>query len=161
MGNLWHTHLNIAPLHGRNTHALTTPRATCTAAGGLDAETFRGLHLTGELFLLTSFFIEPNAHPSAETVRRAYPEKPRRATQSRAGQYWWSERTVSRYIAIPASPCRRSVNRKAREFVVETHLAPQIEFAPATFRLTAGEKKRVLAGQPLSAQLFSFATAIP
>src|ERR1022692_1971520 len=36
-----------------------TPRGTCTAAKGLDAETFRGFQLAGELFLLTSFFIEP------------------------------------------------------------------------------------------------------
>jgi hypothetical protein len=35
------------------------PRATCTAAEGLDAETFRGFQLAGQLFLLTSFFIEP------------------------------------------------------------------------------------------------------
>jgi hypothetical protein len=28
---------------------------------GLDAETFRGAQLAGELFLLTSFFIEPYA----------------------------------------------------------------------------------------------------
>ena len=46
----------------RNTHALTTPRATCTPAGGLDAETFCGLQLAGELFLLTSFFIEPEVY---------------------------------------------------------------------------------------------------
>jgi hypothetical protein len=37
----------------------TTPRGTCTAAEGLDAETFRGFQLKGELFLLTSLFIEP------------------------------------------------------------------------------------------------------
>jgi len=37
----------------------TTPRGTCIAAEGLDAETFRGFQLAGELFLLTSFFIEP------------------------------------------------------------------------------------------------------
>ena len=35
----------------------TTPRGTCTATGGLDAETFRGFQLAGELFLLTSFFM--------------------------------------------------------------------------------------------------------
>ena len=38
----------------------TTPRGTCTAEEGLDAETFCGFQLAGELFLLTSFFIE---HP--------------------------------------------------------------------------------------------------
>jgi hypothetical protein len=37
----------------------TTPQGTCTAAEGLDAETFRSFQLAGELFLLTSFFIEP------------------------------------------------------------------------------------------------------
>src|ERR1700692_4644265 len=34
-------------------------KGTCTAEEGLDAQTFRGFHLAGELFLLTSFFIEP------------------------------------------------------------------------------------------------------
>ena len=47
----------------------TTPRATCSATGGLDAQTFRGFQLAGELFLLTSFFIKPNVHASAERVR--------------------------------------------------------------------------------------------
>ena len=37
----------------------TTLRGACTAAEGLDAETFRGFPLAGDLFLLTSFFIEP------------------------------------------------------------------------------------------------------
>jgi hypothetical protein len=41
------------PHHAR----ATTPRGTCTAAGGLDAETLRGFQLAGELFLMTSFFI--------------------------------------------------------------------------------------------------------
>jgi hypothetical protein len=45
------------PEHAR----ATTPRGTCTAAVGLDAKTFRGFQLAGELFLLTSFFIEPTA----------------------------------------------------------------------------------------------------
>src|ERR1035437_4058139 len=44
--------------------------STCTAAEGLDAETFRGFHLAGELFLLISFFIEPNVRPSPERVRK-------------------------------------------------------------------------------------------
>ena len=48
----------------------TTPRGTCTATGGLDAETFRGFQLAGELFLLTSFFIEPKARPSQESLRK-------------------------------------------------------------------------------------------
>jgi hypothetical protein len=34
-------------------------KGTCTAEEGLDAKTFRGFQLAGELFLLTSFFIEP------------------------------------------------------------------------------------------------------
>ena len=42
------------PEHARANYA----SSYCTAAGGLDAETFRGLHLAGKLFLLTSFFIE-------------------------------------------------------------------------------------------------------
>jgi hypothetical protein len=37
--------------------------------GGLDAETFRGFQLAGELFLLTSFFIEPKDLPGSENVR--------------------------------------------------------------------------------------------
>ena len=50
-------HLAVSqPDHAR----ATTPRGTCTATGGLDAETFRGFQLARELFLLTSFFIEPN-----------------------------------------------------------------------------------------------------
>ena len=47
----------------------TTPRATCSATGGLDAETFRGFQLAGELFLLTSFFIEPKGQANSERVR--------------------------------------------------------------------------------------------
>jgi hypothetical protein len=49
----------------------TTPRGACTAAEGLDAETFRGFQLAGELFLLTSFFIEPTMQPTAERQRIA------------------------------------------------------------------------------------------
>ena len=36
---------------------------------GLDAETFRGFQLAGELFLLTSFFIEPTVHRFHERLR--------------------------------------------------------------------------------------------
>jgi hypothetical protein len=46
-----------------------TPRGACTVAEGLDAETFRGFPLAGDLFLLTSFFIEPELHAKAEIVR--------------------------------------------------------------------------------------------
>src|ERR1035441_6129884 len=56
LGNLMTRHLNISPLHRRDHARATTPRGTCTAAEGLDAETFRGFQLAGELFLLTSFF---------------------------------------------------------------------------------------------------------
>ena len=52
-------HLNISLLHRRDHARATTPRGTCTAAEGLDVETFRGFQFVGELFLLTSFFIEP------------------------------------------------------------------------------------------------------
>src|ERR1039458_5032201 len=62
-------HLDISPLHRRDHARATTPRGTCTAAEGLDAETFRGFQLAGQLFLLTSFFIEPNVPASAERVR--------------------------------------------------------------------------------------------
>jgi hypothetical protein len=37
--------------------------------GGLDAKSFRGFQLAGELFLLTSFFIEPESHSEPEIVR--------------------------------------------------------------------------------------------
>src|ERR1017187_3766359 len=68
-------HLNISPLHRRDHARATTPRGTCTAAEGLDAETFRGFQLAGELFLLTSFFIEPKAQACSEKVRnRAVPQ---------------------------------------------------------------------------------------
>src|SRR5258708_17458002 len=43
----------------------TTPRGTCTAAGGLDVDTFRRVPLARELFLLTSFFIKPGARRSS------------------------------------------------------------------------------------------------
>ncbi len=49
----------------------TTPRGTCTAAGGLDVETFRGFQLAGELFLLTSFFIEPEGGEFRSEIRLA------------------------------------------------------------------------------------------
>src|SRR5579862_7587226 len=34
LGNLWPRHLNIAPLHGRNTYPLSTPQAPATAKRG-------------------------------------------------------------------------------------------------------------------------------
>ena len=55
------------PHHAR----ATTPRGTCTAAGGLDAETLRGFQLAGELFLLTSFFIEPEGGEFRSAIRLA------------------------------------------------------------------------------------------
>ena len=59
-------HLAVSqPEHAR----ATTPQGACIAAGGLDAETFRGFQLAGELFLLTSLFIEPNAHRAPERRR--------------------------------------------------------------------------------------------
>jgi hypothetical protein len=63
-------HLAVSqPEHAR----ATTPRGACIAAGGLDAETFRGFQLAGELFLLISFFIEPEGRRefrSAKHLRR-------------------------------------------------------------------------------------------
>ena len=44
-------------------------KGTCTAEEGLDAETFRGFQLAGELFLLTSFFIEPKGCRSESYLR--------------------------------------------------------------------------------------------
>jgi len=44
------------PEHARANYA---SRHLHSGKGGLDAETFRGFQLAGELFLLTSFFIEP------------------------------------------------------------------------------------------------------
>jgi len=75
LGNLWPWYLNISPLLSQKHVRATTPRGTCTAAGGLDAETFRGFQLAGETFLLTSLFIEPKGHSLAENVRgRLYKE---------------------------------------------------------------------------------------
>ena len=50
----------------------TTPRATCSATGGLDAETFRGFQLAGELFLLTSLLpkIEIKRAANSQVVTR-------------------------------------------------------------------------------------------
>ena len=42
-----------------HTRATTPHRGACTVTGGLDVEILRGFQLAGELFLLTSFFIEP------------------------------------------------------------------------------------------------------
>ena len=53
-------------------HARTpAPRGTCIAAEGLDAETFRGFQLAGQLFLLTSFFIEPEGGEFRSAIRLA------------------------------------------------------------------------------------------
>jgi hypothetical protein len=52
----------------------TTPRGTCTATGGLDAETFRGFQLAGKLFLLTSFFIEPKGCRFESYLRSQIPK---------------------------------------------------------------------------------------
>jgi hypothetical protein len=80
-------HLNISPLHRRDHARATTPRGTCAAAEGLDAETFRGFQLAGELFLLTSFFIETKLQPAPERVRKL--------TTSAAGAPFWARATRS------------------------------------------------------------------
>jgi hypothetical protein len=68
---------------GQESGALyTTPRGTCTAAEGLDAKTFRGFHLAGELFLLTSFFIEPEGRTSA-CLREGGPSASQLSAQER------------------------------------------------------------------------------
>jgi hypothetical protein len=69
-------HLAVSQLdHAR------TPRGTCTATGGLDAETFRGFQLAGDLFLLTSFLIEPKgcrfeSYTEEPTLTAAFPTQP-------------------------------------------------------------------------------------
>ena len=57
------------PEHAR----ATTPQGSCTTGVGLDVKTFRGFQLAEELFLLTSFFIEPKVQPSAESLRKLSP----------------------------------------------------------------------------------------
>ena len=55
-------------------------KGTCTAEEGLDAKTFRGFQLAGELFLLTSFFIEPE-------LRREFRSRSYLPPQSLSDQY--------------------------------------------------------------------------
>src|ERR1022692_2613507 len=113
-------HLNISPLHRRDHARATTPRGTCTAAEGLDAETFRGFQLAGELFLLTSFFIEPNVHASAERVRgsrRKGTAAPLWAGQAGGGQPR-ERRSFGEYWPFREHVCRLPVNRKAEKFAL-------------------------------------------
>jgi len=49
-------HLNISPLHRPDHARAPTPRSTCTAAEGLDAETFSRLPSRGEAFSLDILF---------------------------------------------------------------------------------------------------------
>ena len=64
------------PESSRHNHArATTPRCTRTAGGGLDVETFRGFQLVRDLFLLTSFFIEP--HGTGSDCIATDPRSPR------------------------------------------------------------------------------------
>jgi hypothetical protein len=51
-----------------------TPQGNYTEKRGLDAKTFYASSSRGELFLLTSFFIEPNVHGSGESVRGPSPK---------------------------------------------------------------------------------------
>jgi len=61
---------SLHPASSRPDHPrAATPRGACTAVEGLDAETFRGFPLAEDLFLLTSFYIEPKLHATAETLR--------------------------------------------------------------------------------------------
>src|SRR6266853_333416 len=84
-------HLAVSqPDHAR----ATTPRGTCTAAEGLDAEAFRGFQLAGELFLLTSFFIEPRSN-----IRQASPNRSRFREPRCQG-------ARSRYCGLLWKPCR-------------------------------------------------------
>ena len=130
-------HLNISPLHRRDHARATTPRGTCTAAEGLDAETFRGFQLAGELFLLTSFFIEPKLQPSQESVRKVTPSAagaPFRACAITAvpvrrgtllpvsGQYWGC--------------CLGRTQPRDQENSKRINLAPRLGFEPRTLWLT-------------------------
>src|ERR1017187_3872461 len=131
-------HLNISPLHRRDHARATTPRGTCTAAEGLDAETFRGFQLAGELFLLTSFFIEPNAHASAER-RRGFGRNGK-ALHACAGSLAAASLVRVAHSASIGhfrqdSPTLRQPER--REFRSEKEVAPQVGLEPTTLRLTA------------------------
>ena len=58
-------HLNISPFTGETTHALLRLEAPAQRQGGWMSK--RGFQLAGELFLLTSFFIEPEVYGSAKS----------------------------------------------------------------------------------------------
>jgi hypothetical protein len=62
---------------------------------GLDAETFGGAQLAGELFLLTSLFIEPEMHDSAERRRESPSITAKKRPGSPEGHIAILERTVS------------------------------------------------------------------
>ena len=78
-------HLNISPARPRTRYYAS--RHLHSGRVGLDAETFRGFQLAGELFLLTSFFIEPKLQPSQESVRKVTP--------STAGVPFWAYATAA------------------------------------------------------------------
>src|SRR5579862_1911205 len=88
-------HLNISPLLRQGHARATTPRGTCAAAVGLDVETFRGFQLAGELFLLTSSFIEPTGGDGTRgsfwlrTCRRVRGQSPERVLQMTPGGTRW------------------------------------------------------------------------
>jgi hypothetical protein len=98
-------------------HAHATPRGTCTAAEGLDAETFRGFQLAGELFLLTSFFIEPNVRRAAERLRNLGSKGLGRAAAAKgpACQVALSVRDCRQHAPVSPSKCHFSVNQKSGE----------------------------------------------
>ena len=64
--------LNISPVHCQTTHRVRLER-TCTATGGLDAETFSWLPTRGGAFSLDILFIEPNVRRSQERLRKLTP----------------------------------------------------------------------------------------
>jgi hypothetical protein len=65
---------------------------------GAGCRTFRGFQLAGELFLLTSFFIEPNVHRSTERVRSSLERGAVRYPGESAERCHPPERALSTYI---------------------------------------------------------------
>jgi hypothetical protein len=128
VGNLWPWHLNISPFHSQTIARTPAPQGTCTAGEGLDAETFRGFQLAGELFLLTSFFIEPNVHNWADNLRIAAPNRLKRAGLGKlAGALAINARGhLPPVCPFFASKHRCVVNQKLREnFEVENIWLPK------------------------------------
>ena len=118
------------PEHLRAYHA----SSTCNSGTGLDAETFRCFQLAGELFLLTSSFIEP-AGWASESPREYGPSVHELATRSASsavsdGVREWGNMRLSRQPAhIQGTGANRALTSGARRFEGK-FLAPQVEVEP-------------------------------